>query len=139
MSIQKTLITPIQQALHDSKIPAWLFYGFHNVDPIATQILRFQPKLFATRRWFYLIPARGEPKKLFHHLESKILDHLPGKKDIYLKWQQLQSSVKNILGDFATVAMPKTAIHKFCCLFTLIGNIRITRQIFIMKPVSKTI
>lgn len=105
MSIQKTLITPIQQALHDSKIPAWLFYGFHNVDPIATQILRFQPKLFATRRWFYLIPARGEPKKLVHQLESTILDHLPGKKDIYLKWQQLQSSVKNILGDFATVAM----------------------------------
>lgn len=105
MSIQKTLITPIQQALRDFEIPAWLFYGFHDVDPIATQILRFQPQSFATRRWFYLIPAQGKPKKLVHQIESTILDHLPGEKDIYLKWQQLQSSVKKILGNHITVAM----------------------------------
>ena len=74
MSIQKTLITPIQQALCDFEIPAWLFYGFHDIDPIAAQILRFQPHSFATRRWFYLIPARGEPKKLVHQIESTILE-----------------------------------------------------------------
>ena len=59
-------------------------YGFQDLDPIATRILRFEPHLLATRRWYYLIPEEGEPRKLVHRIESSILDHLPGNKDIYL-------------------------------------------------------
>ena len=58
------LIGKIQEALGDFDLPAWLFYGFQDLDPIATRILQFEPHLLATRRWFYLVPAQGKPSKL---------------------------------------------------------------------------
>ena len=99
------LIGRIQQALRDFHLSAWLFYGFQDLDPIATRILRFEPHLLATRRWFYLIPEKGEPSKLVHRIESSILDHLPGSKEIYLEWEQLQKKVKGLLGGVSAVAM----------------------------------
>ncbi len=99
------LIGRIQQALRDFDLPAWLFYGFQDLDPIATRILQFEPHLLATRRWFYLIPAKGEPIKLVHRIESSILDHLPGNKEIYLEWEQLQKKVNSLLEGVSAVAM----------------------------------
>jgi Xaa-Pro aminopeptidase len=99
------LIGKIQEALGDFDLPAWLFYGFQDLDPIATRILQFEPHLLATRRWFYLIPAQGEPSKLVHRIESSILDHLPGNKKIYLAWEQLQNEVRALLDGVSAVAM----------------------------------
>ena len=99
------LIGKIQQALRDFDLPAWLFYGFQDLDPIATRILQFEPHLLATRRWFYLIPAVGEPRKLVHRIESSILGHLPGNKDVYLEWEQLQNKVRALLDGVSMVAM----------------------------------
>ncbi len=99
------LIGRIQQALRDFDLPAWLFYGFQDLDPIATRILHFEPHLLATRRWFYLIPEEGEPSKLVHRIESSILDHLPGNKEIYLEWEQLQKKVYRLLDGVSAVAM----------------------------------
>jgi hypothetical protein len=99
------LIGKIQEALRDFDLPAWLFYGFQDLDPIATRILQFEPHLLATRRWFYLIPANGEPSKLVHRIESSILDHLPGNKTIYLEWEQLQNEVRTLLDGVSAVAM----------------------------------
>lgn len=33
-----------------------------------------------SRRWFYLIPADGEPVKVVHKIEAEALDSLPGGK-----------------------------------------------------------
>ncbi len=99
------LIAKIQEALGDFDLPAWLFYGFQDLDPIATRILRFEPHQLATRRWFYLIPAQGKPSKLVHRIESSILDHLPGDKKIYLEWEQLQNEVRTLLDGVSAVAM----------------------------------
>jgi Xaa-Pro aminopeptidase len=99
------LIGKIQEALGDFGLPAWLFYGFHDLDPIATRILRFEPHQLATRRWFYLVPAEGEPRKLVHRIESSILDHLPGNKEVYLEWEQLQKKVQGLLDGVSAVAM----------------------------------
>ncbi len=105
MGQEKELIGKIQQALREFDIPAWLFYGFHDLDPIATRILQFGPHQLATRRWFYLLPAESEPKRLVHRLESSLLDHLPGSKEVYLKWEQLQNKVRELLEGVSTVAM----------------------------------
>ena len=99
------LIGKIQEALRDFDLPAWLFYGFQDLDPIATRILQFEPHLLATRRWFYLIPAEGEPSKLVHRIESSILDHLPGHREVYLEWEQLQNEVRTLLDGVSAVAM----------------------------------
>ena len=63
-----------QSALREAQIDAWLFYDHHHRDPLAYNILGLDPGMHVTRRWFYLIPAEGEPKKLVHRIESGRLD-----------------------------------------------------------------
>ncbi len=107
------LVKQIQSALAIARVPGWLFYGFHSNDPIALSILGFGPAYHATRRWFYLVPAEGEPVKLVHRIESGMLDHLPGRKLVYLRWQELRSQLAQLLGSSKTVAMqysPENAV-----------------------------
>jgi hypothetical protein len=79
----------IQQALRDRKLGGWLFCDFHNRDHIAYHVLGLDSTKMCTRRWFYYVPARGEPKKLVHSVEKGKLDSLPGRRDVYLAWVQL--------------------------------------------------
>ena len=98
-------LNAIQSALIKYNLDGWLFYDFHNRDAIATRILKMDTKRFASRRWFYYIPAKGEPQKLVHSIEPWRCDHLPGKKNIYLPWQQQQQLLKEILNGAKKIAM----------------------------------
>jgi Xaa-Pro dipeptidase len=98
-------IPQIQEALKRAQTPAWLFFGFHDNDPIGVRILEFGPGYHATRRWFYLVPAEGEPVKLVHRIESAMLDHLPGRKLTYLRWEEMQAQLKRLLDGVEQVAM----------------------------------
>lgn len=98
-------ITSIQQALRERKIDGWLLCDFHNRDHLAYRVLGLELNKMTTRRWFYYIPARGEPRKLVHSVESRKLDTLPGKKEVYLPWTQLHASLKRILGAPKKIAM----------------------------------
>ena len=95
----------IQEALSSAGIDGWLFYDFHNRDQIAARILKMDTNRFASRRWFYFIPAKGEPQKLVHAIEPWRCDHLPGEKNIYLPWQQQHEMLKNILAGKKSIAM----------------------------------
>ena len=55
----------IQKALRDEKLDGWLFFDHHERDPLAYRILGLQPGRTVTRRWYYLIPASGEPRESF--------------------------------------------------------------------------
>ena len=94
----------IQAELRAEKLDGWLFFDHHRRDPIAARILGSRDGM-NTRRWFYLIPARGEPRKLVHRIESAALDHLPGKKLVYSGRDELESGLKKTLGRAKTVAM----------------------------------
>ncbi|MFN7933513.1 MAG: M24 family metallopeptidase [Bryobacteraceae bacterium] len=98
-------IPEIQECLKEKGIPAWLFYDHHLRDPLAYRILQFDPPRTPSRRWFYLIPARGEPQGLVHRIEATMLDALPGKKTAYSSWQTLQSGLQELLAGYDTVAM----------------------------------
>lgn len=98
-------ITKIQKELQKLGVDGWLFYDFHNRDPIAMRILKIDPKRFTSRRWYYFIPANGSPKKLVHRIESWKLDHIPGEKFIYLRWQEQHSLLENILDGTRVIAM----------------------------------
>ena len=95
----------IQAALREQNIDAWLFYDHHRRDPIAYRVLGLPQTLMVTRRWFYVIPANGEPRKLVHKIEAGHLDSLPGSKRQYAGWQELFDNIKAILGDANKVAM----------------------------------
>ncbi|RKY74350.1 aminopeptidase P family protein [candidate division KSB1 bacterium] len=95
----------IQQALREKNLDGWLFYDFHNRDQLAYRILDLDGSKMTTRRWFYFIPADGEPQKLVHSVEPTKLDALPGKKTIYLPWEQLHAELEKILGPPKKIAM----------------------------------
>jgi Xaa-Pro dipeptidase len=103
----------IQSALVELGLDAWLFYDFRGNNNLALRILDLDGKGMASRRFFYLVPAKGTPKKLVHRIESATLDHLPGEKKVYLLWQELEASVKELVSPYKRVAMeysPKNAI-----------------------------
>jgi Xaa-Pro aminopeptidase len=95
----------IQSALAERGIDAWLFYDHHHRDPVAYRILGLPADLHVTRRWYYLIPAQGEPQKLVHRIESKHLDRLPGAKNAYSTWQENQNTLQTMLAPHNKVAM----------------------------------
>jgi Xaa-Pro aminopeptidase len=98
-------LAAIQSALRERNIDAWLFYDHHHRDPIAYRVLGLHEHLMATRRWFYVIPAQGDPKKLVHKIESYHLDALPGKKQMYSAWQELFEGLKLLLNPYRDIAM----------------------------------
>lgn len=94
-------VKAIQAALRDAKIDGWLFYDFRGSDPLAYRILKLEQHGITTRRWFYYIPAKGEPVKLVHSIERDKLDALPGRKLVYLPWQQLHTFLRQTLTEGA--------------------------------------
>ncbi len=98
-------LSAIQSALRERNIDAWLFYDHHHRDPIAYRVLGLPQSLMVTRRWYYVIPAQGEPVKLVHKIESGHLDTLPGKKLQYAAWQELFEQIKTLLAGFRDIAM----------------------------------
>src|SRR5690348_1045888 len=98
-------LAAIQSALRDRNIDAWLFYDHHHRDPIAYRVLGLPEKMMVTRRWFYLIPAQGEPQKLVHKIESGHLNSLPGSTQSYSAWPELFESLKRVLRDYRDIAM----------------------------------
>lgn len=105
-------IEAIQSALRQQKLDAWLFYDILHRDPIAYRVLGLDHAL-AKRRWFYLIPAKGAPRKLVHRIESATLDSLPGEKLLYAAAEELEKNLKKLVGRAKKVAMqysPKNAI-----------------------------
>ncbi len=98
-------IKQIQEALRDEKLDAWLFFDHHQRDPLAYRILKLNPARTVTRRWYYLIPAQGEPRGLVHAIESGVLAGLPGKTQIYSSWGAQVDGIKSLLSGCRRVAM----------------------------------
>ena len=95
----------IQGALRDAGHDGWLFYDHHHRDPIGERILGLDEKAHITRRWYYFVPAVGEPRKLVHRVEQGRLDSLPGTKGLYSSWQELHAGLAAMLGDERRLAM----------------------------------
>ena len=103
----------IQSALRDQQLDGWLFYDHHHRDPIAYRILGLDTQMFVSRRWYYFVPANGEPQKLVHRIESGKLDALLGTKHQYSSWQELERELAAMLGGAKKIAMqysPRNAI-----------------------------
>jgi len=102
-------VPAVQQALRDEGLDAWLWYDFHGSNPISARLAGTLPGSAAgkmtTRRWFYLIPATGEPQALVHAIEQHNLDGLPGRKTIYAGREQLETGLGRLLKDVRRVAM----------------------------------
>ncbi|MEP7149326.1 MAG: Xaa-Pro peptidase family protein [Acidobacteriota bacterium] len=103
-TVQSTRIAEIQSALQKEKLDGWLFYDFRGSDILTPRILKTE-RLGGSRRWFYYIPATGDPVKVVHAIEPGQIDVLPGKKLIYREWSLLKSQVKAAIGPGKRIAM----------------------------------
>lgn len=107
-------VAAVQKALSNDGLDGWLMYDFHGSNPVANSVTGMaRSGKLATRRWFYLIPASGEPRALVHAIEKHNLDHLPGSKTVYAGREQLEAGLKATIGSARRVAMeysPKNAI-----------------------------
>ena len=97
-------ITQIQTALTELKLEAWLLYDFRGINPIAQNVAGLTDA-HITRRWFCLIPANGEPKWLFHAIETSNFVDVPGSIAHYTGWQELNEQIAILLAGVRNVAM----------------------------------
>ncbi len=103
----------VQESISRFGFDGWLFSEFRGGNLLARRILRMSDREMGSRRVFYFVPSSGEPVKLVHKIESGALDHLPGEKRIYLRWQTLERELGRILEGGGRIAMeysPRNAI-----------------------------
>src|SRR3954468_19055314 len=98
-------LAKIQQEIRNQKLDGWLFFDHHLRDPLAYRVLGFQVPRTPTRRWYYLIPAEGEPRGLEHRIERGMTGPLPGEKIAYSSWTEQVDGLKRIVGGLKRVAM----------------------------------
>ncbi len=106
-------LNAIQQFLRAERLDGWLFFDHHRRDPLAYRVLGLPPELTVTRRWYYLIPANGEPKGLVHRIEPLVLESLPGLIERYSSWAEQAGGLRRLLEGCRRVAMqysPQCAI-----------------------------
>ena len=104
-SLVRMRLEEIQTALREEGLDGWLFFDHHRRDPLAYRVLQFTPGSMVTRRWFYYIPANGEPRGLVHKIEVQTLAPLPGRHVLYAGWSTLVDGLKSIIGAGRRIAM----------------------------------
>jgi len=97
-------LTHLRHALGASGLPTWLFYGFAGSNPLALEALELS-RQHLTRRFAYLVPAAGGPRLLAHRLELERFDHLPGERIPYVRWQEFDRGLEQLLDGIARVAL----------------------------------
>jgi Xaa-Pro aminopeptidase len=99
-------LAAVQAAVKQYGFDGWLLYDFRGLNVLALRVVGLPEKKLYSRRWFYYVPATGEPKKLVHAIEPGSLDGLPGKsKTVYRRWQELEAGVQQLVAGAKTVAM----------------------------------
>src|SRR5438132_1087456 len=81
-------LSAVQNALTEQQLDGWLLYDFRGLNVLARRVLGLDTNAILSRRWFYFVPARGQPRKLVHRIESHALDAFPGPATVYLRWQE---------------------------------------------------
>lgn len=98
-------LAEVQRTIRRFGFDGWLLYDFRKSNVLACRVVGLPAESSYSRRWFYFVPAEGEPTRLVHRIETGALDHLPGEKRIYLRWQELEAELARCLTGRGRVAM----------------------------------
>lgn len=95
----------MQSAIRDFGFEGWLLYDFRESNILARRVLQLPDSTHTSRRFACFIPAEGEPRRLVHRIESGVLDHIPGEKTVYLRWQEFEAGIETLIGGAKRIAM----------------------------------
>lgn len=98
-------IEAIQEQLREAGADGWLLYDHHGRDPIAYRVLDWEMPASVSRRWYYWVPAEGEPVGLASRIEPHNLDSLAGPKRHYSSWREQRKELASILSGAEKIAM----------------------------------
>jgi Xaa-Pro aminopeptidase len=98
-------LNSVQNAIRQHGVDGWLLYDFRGLNVLARRVIGLDSNAMLSRRWFYYVPASGEPKKLLHRIEPRALDGVPGSQQLYLRWQELEAGVRALVAGAKRVAM----------------------------------
>jgi hypothetical protein len=104
-------LSAVQGLLAVQRLDGWLLSDDGAQNPIARQLVN--PDGAPARRWFYLIPANGDPIALVHTSEMNDFARTPGKHIAYTGYKDLEKGLRAILKGKKTIAMeysPKGAL-----------------------------
>src|SRR2546423_15560946 len=82
-------LSAVQSALREFGLDAWLLADFRGSNVLARRILKIADDVHTSRRFFYCVPAGGQPRELVHRIGRGGVDHFPGGKIVDLTWQEL--------------------------------------------------
>lgn len=99
-------VDAVQASLQAAGLDGWLLYDFHGSNPVAQSLAGLtHARKMTTRRWYYYIPATGEPRGLVHAIERHNLDALPGTMRAYAGRRSLDEGLDALLAGATRVAM----------------------------------
>src|ERR1035438_280790 len=94
----------IQEQIRNQNLDGWLFFNHHLRDPLAYRVLGLAAAS-PTRRWYYMIPAQGEPVGMEHRIERNSLGALPGDRIAYSSWTEQVEALGRLTAGMKKVAM----------------------------------
>jgi Xaa-Pro dipeptidase len=107
-------IPEIAAALTEAALDGWLFYDFRLSDPLAYRILGIPEKGLTSRRWFFFIPAVGEPCAIVSAVEAHRLDAIASaRRIVYRSEREMIWALRELLEGRRRIAMnysPECAI-----------------------------
>lgn len=98
-------LASLQAALRAEGLAGWLLYDFRGSNPVALELLAVPAGTLLTRRFFYWIPATGEPLRLQSGVEAHHFGHLPGRQQLFKGWRELETLLVAALPQGAPIAM----------------------------------
>ncbi len=100
---QRFDLAEVQGIMAVQRLDGWLLYDLGGLNPIALEVVA--PAGPVTRRWFYLIPAKGDPVALVPRMEASAFAGVTGRKIEYATWRELEAGLKQLLKGRRRVAM----------------------------------
>jgi len=102
VSLDRSRLEEIQTALRELDLDGWLLYDFRGNNPVSARLLGL-PAM--SRRYFVLIPSRGDPIAVTHRIEQQAWRSWIGENRTYLSWRELETQVRELLARRGVLAM----------------------------------
>ena len=90
----KRQLAEIQEGLREAGLDGWLLYDLHARNSVASRLTQHGD---LSRRYFVMLPARGEPHAIVHGIEEGPWENWPWSRETYVGWRQLDGALRKVV------------------------------------------